>query len=169
MVGVEESIELEGKLVHGLRPQVVELVEYDPRWPMVFEQRRERILGALGPRTRFVEHIGSTAVPGLAAKPVIDIVAGIDSPDDEPSYLPALTALGYTLTVREPGHRCLRGGTDGADADLGVNLHCYPPDSDEVHRYRLLRDRLRSHPDDRAAYEATKRSLAGRGWPDVNL
>src|SRR5919206_4609819 len=97
-------------LVHGLHPTRVVLVEYDPRWSDRFATRAAELRRALGPRARFVEHVGSTAVPGLAAKPVVDVVVGIDDPDDEPAYLPDLEAIGYQVRVREPGHRCLRAG-----------------------------------------------------------
>jgi GrpB-like predicted nucleotidyltransferase (UPF0157 family) len=111
-----------------------------------------------------MEHIGSTAVPGLTAKPVIDIVIGVDDPDDEAAYIPDLVAISYDLRVREPGHRCLRGG----DPDLPVNLHCYSPDSPEVERYLVFRNRLRSSESDRVLYASIKRGLAGREWPDMN-
>jgi GrpB-like predicted nucleotidyltransferase (UPF0157 family) len=152
-------------LVHGPQPRLVELAEYDPRWPEHYERHRHAITGALTARVRLIEHIGSTSVPGLAAKPIIDVVVGVDGPDDGDAYLPDLVAAGYELRVVEPGHRCLRGGPEDA---LPANVHCCAPDSDEVLRYRLLRDRMRSHPADRERYEATKRSLAGRVWPDTN-
>ncbi|MFP5068449.1 GrpB family protein [Pseudonocardia nantongensis] len=157
--------EIEQVLVHGLCPFVVELTEADPAWPDAYAEVAARLREVLGRRAHRVEHIGSTAVPGLVAKPVIDVVVGLDDPDDEPAYLPDLTADGWDLRVREPGHRCLRG----AVCDLAVNLHCYADDSRETVRYLALRDRLRAHPDERARYAAHKRSLAGREWADMNL
>lgn len=151
-------------LVHGPRPVWVELSDYDACWPARFESRAGELRAVLGGRARLVEHIGSTSVPGLAAKPVIDIVVGIDDPDDEPAYLPDLEAIGYDLRVREPQHRCLRIG----DSHEPVNLHCYPPEHPETRRYLVFRDRLRADEDDRLLYEAAKRSLAGREWPDMN-
>jgi GrpB-like predicted nucleotidyltransferase (UPF0157 family) len=162
---VSRESELDAVLVGGRTPGPVTLVEYDPGWPDRFAQRAGAVQAALGEQARLVEHIGSTSVPGLCAKPVIDIVVGIDDPDDEPAYLPDLEAVGYDVRVREPGHRCLRLGMPG-DA---VNLHCYPPDSDEITRYLAFRDRLRASDADRDAYAALKRSLAPRDWPDVNL
>ncbi|HEY2193293.1 MAG TPA: GrpB family protein [Actinomycetospora sp.] len=150
-------------LVHGPRPVTPVVVAYDDGWPARFATYRERIVAALGDRARIVEHIGSTAVPGLAAKDVVDVLVGIDDPDDEPAYLPDLLAAGYELRVREPGHRALRETTGHR-----VNVHCYAPDDDEVPKYRLLRDHLRTHPEARRDYEAAKRALAGREWPDVN-
>lgn len=151
-------------LVRGPRPAVPALVAHDPAWAARFAEHRDRIVGALGARARLVEHIGSTAVAGLAAKPVVDVVVGVDDPDDEDAYLPALVAAGYEVRVSEPGHRALRGGGPQAP----VNVHCYAPDADEVEHYRLLRDRLRASPDDRRCYEDAKRALAGRAWPDMD-
>jgi GrpB-like predicted nucleotidyltransferase (UPF0157 family) len=154
---------LDAVLVHGRQPVTPEIVEYDDGWPARFAEHRDRIAAALGGRARLVEHIGSTSVPELAAKDVVDIVVGVDDPDDEAAYLPDLEAAGYELRVREPGHRALRE-TSGRR----VNVHCYAPGDDEVAKYRLLRDHLRAHPEARREYEAAKRALAGREWPDMN-
>jgi GrpB-like predicted nucleotidyltransferase (UPF0157 family) len=151
-------------LVHGPRPVRVQLAEYDPQWPARFDARAAELRRILGDRARLIEHIGSTSVPGLAAKPIIDIVVGIDDPDDEPAYLPDLEAAGYDLRVREPQHRCLRIG----EPDEPVNLHCYPPDHAETRKYLTFRDRLRADEADRRRYEVTKRSLADREWRDIN-
>jgi GrpB-like predicted nucleotidyltransferase (UPF0157 family) len=155
---------LAATLVQGLQPTRVTIVEYDPRWPARFAARAAQLRAVLGDRARLVEHIGSTSVPGLAAKPVVDIVVGIDDPDDEAAYLPDLEAAGYELRVREPEHRALRIG----DPDEPVNLHCYPPDHAEIRKYLLFRERLRSSAEDRQLYAATKRRLAGREWADMN-
>jgi GrpB-like predicted nucleotidyltransferase (UPF0157 family) len=155
---------LRAVLVNGLQPTRVTLVEHDPRWFERFAARAAELRRALGSRARLVEHVGSTAVPGLAAKPVVDIVVGIDDPDDEPAYLPALKTIGYEVRVREPQHRCLRAG----EPDEPVNLHCYPPGHDEVGRMLAFRDRLRGDPGDRLRYETAKRELARRTWPDMN-
>jgi GrpB-like predicted nucleotidyltransferase (UPF0157 family) len=164
VVSAEELDErLRAILVHGLQPVTPVIVEYDDGWPARFAEHRERIVAALGARARVVEHIGSTAVPGLAAKDVVDVLVGVDDPDDEAAYLPDLEAAGYEVRVREPGHRTLRE-TGGRR----VNVHCYAPGSDEVVAYRVLRDHLRTHPEARREYEATKRALAGREWPDMN-
>ncbi|HET6964161.1 MAG TPA: GrpB family protein [Acidimicrobiales bacterium] len=152
-------------LVHGLKPVWVELVDHDPTWAAHYERYAAGLQEVLGDRVRLIEHIGSTSVAGLAAKPVIDIVIGVDDPDDEGAYVPDLEGAGYDLRVREPGHRCLRGG----DSGMPVNLHCYRPDSPEVALYLRFRDRLRSSEPDRELYAATKRSLATREWPDMNF
>ncbi len=155
--------ELRRILVHGPRPGTVTLVPCDPAWPSKYAVHRDRIAQALGERALLVEHIGSTAVPGLAAKPIIDLVVGVADPDDESAYLPSLTCAGYELRVREPGHRCLHAvGPDAA------NLHCYAPGSVEITRYLAFRDRLGSDEGDRHLYEQTKVALAVRRWPDIN-
>jgi len=85
-------------------PEKVEIVvvEYDPDWPRRFTIERAKITSALGERALAVEHIGSTSVVGLAAKPIIDICVTVTDSADEASYVPALTAVGYELRVREP-------------------------------------------------------------------
>lgn len=155
---------LSSRLVRGMRPTRVVLADYDPQWPVRFAARAAELHHILGDRARLIEHVGSTSVPRLAAKPIVDIVVGIDDPDDEPAFLPDLEAVGYELRVREPGHRCLRIG----GPDEQVNLHCYPPEDAEVHQYLIFRDRLRVNDADRDLYERTKRELAEREWPDIN-
>jgi GrpB-like predicted nucleotidyltransferase (UPF0157 family) len=152
-------------LVRGLQPIRVELVEPNPAWPARYLRYAATLRDVLGERLRLLEHIGSTSVPRLTAKPVIDIVAGLDDPDDEPAYLPDLETAGWDLRVREPGHRCLRGG----DPEVPANLHCYRPDDPEVDRYLRFRERLRGDDADRERYANAKRALAGREWPDMNF
>jgi GrpB-like predicted nucleotidyltransferase (UPF0157 family) len=171
----ERLEELRRVLVQGPTPVTVLVVDPDPAWPAQYEVYAADLRVALGDRLRLVEHIGSTAVADLPAKPVIDIVAGIDDPDDEAAYLPDLIAAGWDLRVREPGHRCLRAEPSRSArrfADTHVvaaNLHCYQPGSPEIDRYLKLRDLLRTDPSARSRYASLKRSLAGREWPDMNL
>lgn len=142
----------------------VHLAEPDPTWPEVFARLAARIRAALGERALAVEHAGSTSVPGLAAKPIIDIVLVVEDPSDEASYVPALESAGFPLHVREPGwhqHR-LHKHTDPA-----VNLHVFGVGSVEVERMLAFRDRLRSDPADRALYERRKRELAAQRWAYV--
>lgn len=159
------SEELDRVLVHGQQPTRVELVEYDAGWLDRFATERDRIVGALGDRAVAVRHIGSTAVPGLAAKDRVDVCLEVADPDDEPAYLPDLLSAGYSLRVVEPGHRCLVRADPAAPA---MNLHVYAEGDDEVARCLRFRDRLRGDEADRRRYEEVKRSLAGREWPDVN-
>jgi GrpB-like predicted nucleotidyltransferase (UPF0157 family) len=138
----------------------ITLVEWTPAWAERFEQERDRIRGALGARALGIEHIGSTAVPGLAAKPIVDILLIVPDVEDEAAYLPALEQAGYGLRVREQGHRMVR------TPDLGVHLHVWA--DDEIERHLRFRDRLRASPEDRAAYERLKRELAPRDWAGMN-
>jgi GrpB-like predicted nucleotidyltransferase (UPF0157 family) len=139
----------------------VRLAEPDPTWPAQYTREEERIRAALGPRALQVEHVGSTSVPGLAAKPVIDIVLTVRDSAVEAAYVSDLEAAGYVLQVREPAwyeHRFLR------DRDPDVQIHVFTIGSPEVERMLAFRDRLRTEPDDRNLYERTKRELAARRW-----
>jgi GrpB-like predicted nucleotidyltransferase (UPF0157 family) len=152
-----------------LQPRVrvdgpVRLTDPDPAWAEQYAREEERIRAALGPRAAQVEHVGSTSVPGLAAKPVIDIVLAVRSSADEAAYVPDLEAAGYVLHIREPDwyeHRVLR------DHDPDVNLHVFTVGCPEVDRMLAFRDRLRTRPEERALYERTKRDLAARRWDYV--
>jgi GrpB-like predicted nucleotidyltransferase (UPF0157 family) len=142
----------------------VRLVDYDPVWPQLFAREARRIRGALGDRAALVEHVGSTSVPGLAAKPIVDVLLAVPDAADEPAYLPALEAAGYRLRIREPHwheHRLLGG------PDTAVNLHVFSVGSLEVERMLVFRDRLRRVDEDRARYLAAKRELAQRSWEHV--
>lgn len=139
----------------------IQLASYDPRWSKLFAREASRISAALGERALAVEHVGSTAVPGLAAKPVIDILLVVDDSADEGSYAPALEAAGYALRIREPEwyeHRLFKG------PDTEINLHVFSQPSPEVWRMLVFRDRLRTNDSDRVLYERTKRDLASRDW-----
>jgi GrpB-like predicted nucleotidyltransferase (UPF0157 family) len=154
--------ELDRILIGDRQPGPVTLAEYDPDWPRRFAAIRADLTEALGQRAARIEHIGSTAVPGLVAKPIIDILVTVGAVEDEDAYAPAIEALGYELRVREPGHRMFRPATKD------VHVHVWGTGSDEPEDYLLLRDRLRSSPADRQAYEQLKRELAVRNWPDLN-
>jgi GrpB-like predicted nucleotidyltransferase (UPF0157 family)/trans-aconitate methyltransferase len=139
----------------------VTLADYDPEWPRLFEHEAERIRGVLGERAVRIEHVGSTSVPGLCAKPIIDIMLLVPDSADEPAYVPELEAAGYVLNIREPDweqHRYFKG------PDTNINLHVYSPSTTQVERYMLFRDRLRSHGSERDLYAVTKRELAARKW-----
>ncbi|MEW2327949.1 GrpB family protein [Micromonospora chersina] len=130
---------------------------YDPDWPARYLREEARIRAALGERALAVEHVGSTAVPGLPAKDRLDIDLIVIDPADEDAYVPDLTAAGYLLRTREPHwyeHRCLW------TASHDVNLHVFGPDCDEYLRHLMFRDWLRSHPEDRDRYAAQKREAA---------
>lgn len=143
-------------------PVPVRVVEYDAAWPARFEKVAAGILGSLGEAAQNVEHVGSTSVPGLPAKPVIDVDLTVADPAREQDYVPALEESGYRLRIREPawhGHRCLVRD-DPADVPQ-VNLHVFGPDCPETERHRMFRDWLRAHPEDRDAYRDAKVAAAG--------
>jgi GrpB-like predicted nucleotidyltransferase (UPF0157 family) len=152
-----------------LQPRVrrdgpVTLAEPDPAWADWYAREEARIRRALGSRALQIEHVGSTSVPGLCAKPVIDIVLSVADSADEATYVPDLEAAGYELHLREPEwheHRFLR------DHHPDVQIHVFPIGSTEIERMLLFRDRLRAHPDERGLYEHTKRELAARRWDYV--
>jgi GrpB-like predicted nucleotidyltransferase (UPF0157 family) len=153
------------EIVGGPESVTVRLEPADPGWAAVFEEHRRRILEALpgsGADAPVVEHIGSTAVPGLAAKPIVDIVVAVADVTAEATYLDQLLAAGYELRVREPGHRLVR--TPARD----VHVHVYQRGATAVDEYLLLRDHLRADADERALYERTKRELLDRSWDDMN-
>jgi GrpB-like predicted nucleotidyltransferase (UPF0157 family) len=158
--------ELQQVYVGALTPHAapITLAEYDPGWPGLFEREARRIRAALGDRVLRAEHVGSTSVPGLAAKPIIDILLVVADPADEPSYLPALESAGYLLKIREPGwfeHRLLKG------PDTDINLHVFGPEAAEIGRMLRFRDWLRASPADRDRYLRAKRDLARRTWRHV--
>jgi GrpB-like predicted nucleotidyltransferase (UPF0157 family) len=154
--------ELDEVLIGGREKREVVIVEYDESWPVRFESERARVRLALGARAVRIEHIGSTAVPGLAAKPIIDLLVTVGDPEDETVTVPALTAVGYELRVREPGHRMFR------TARRDVHVHVWADTDAEVTRYLCFRDKLRRSAEDRRAYEQLKRELARRDWSDMN-
>ena len=142
----------------------VDLVDYDEEWPRLFEREAERIRGALGAKALLIEHVGSTSVPGLAAKPIIDIDLVVADSSDEDAYVGELEVAGYVLRIREPDwfeHRLFKG------PDTNVNLHTFSDGCAEVERMVAFRDWLRTHEDDRELYLNTKRELARREWKYV--
>lgn len=142
----------------------VEIHEYDPEWPRLYAREEERIRSVLGDRVVRIEHAGSTSVPGLPAKPIVDIVLEVPDSGDEPSYVPDLEAAGYRVVIREPEwfeHRVFKG------PDTNVNLHTFTACCDEVDAMLLFRDHLRKSADDRELYARTKRELAAYLWKYV--
>ena len=155
--------ELRAVTIGALQPLVgkVLVVEYDPNWPQQFALEASKIRAALGEGALLLEHVGSTSVPGLAAKPILDILLVVADSAEETSYVPALENAGYVLRIREPEwfeHWVLKG------ADPAVNMHVFSPDCAETERMLLMRNWLRAHDDDRALYARTKRELAQRDW-----
>ena len=162
----DREAELRAVTVGELQPVSgqIELVDYDPAWPGLFAREAERIRAALGERAVLLEHTGSTSVPGLAAKPIIDMTLAVPDSSDEESYAPALEAAGYVLRIREPDwheHRVFKG------PDTNLNLHVFSDGCPEIDRMLRFRDWLRTDQADRELYEQTKRKLAAREWTYV--
>jgi GrpB-like predicted nucleotidyltransferase (UPF0157 family) len=142
----------------------IELVDYDTAWPLLYEREERRIRAALGTDVVRLQHAGSTSVPGLPAKPVIDILLEVPDSAAEAAYVPALEAAGYRLRIREPEwfeHRLFKG------PDTNVNLHVFSAGSSEVEEMLRFRDHLRRNAGDRELYAAAKRDLAAREWKHV--
>lgn len=158
----ERDAYLEAVLIGGRERVEIRVVDYDPAWPARFAAERGRIAAALGQAARSIEHMGSTAVPGLPAKPIVDVLVTVDDVEDEDRYRPALEQAGYVLRVREPGHRMFR------TPERDVHVHLHPLGDPEVGRVLRFRDRLREHEGDRLRYAAVKRDLATREWRDMN-
>jgi GrpB-like predicted nucleotidyltransferase (UPF0157 family) len=150
------------ELVGGVEKRSLVIVDPDPSWSEVFARHAGRTRAALGPRARAIEHIGSTSVPGLAAKPIIDILVTVDDITAEEDYLAPLLGAGYQLRVREPGHRMVRTPA------LDVHIHILESGSPGAVDHLVLRDHLRRNGADRALYERTKRELVRSDWPDMN-
>ena len=139
----------------------IHLAPYDPEWPRLYEREADRIRAALGERVIVLEHAGSTSVPGLSAKPRIDIILGVADSAEEAGFVPFLEAAGYVLRIREPDwheHRVFKG------PDTDVNLHVFSVGCAETTRMLGFRDHLRANEADRSLYERTKQDLAQRTW-----
>ncbi len=152
---VEPAPRLDGPIV---------LAEYDPAWPATYAREASRVHEILGSTVLRIEHVGSTSIPGLPAKPIIDILLVVPDTTEEPVYVAPLEARGYRLVIREPDwyeHRVLKG------PDANINLHVFPPDVIEIDRMLAFRDHLRTNADARDRYLAEKRRLAAQTWAYV--
>jgi GrpB-like predicted nucleotidyltransferase (UPF0157 family) len=153
------------ELIGGIERREIIIVDYDPRWPEKFQKHAQIIGRALDKNALAIEHVGSTSVPGLAAKPIIDILVVVEDSGQEDSYLPALVKAGYVLRVREPEwhqHRMFR------TSELDVHVHIFSVGCIEISRQLAFRNRLRNNAEDRLLYESVKRKLAKEDWPDMN-
>ncbi len=142
----------------------IRLEAYDPEWPRLFTREAARVKAVLGDEALRVEHVGSTSVVGLSAKPIVDMLLVVADSADEPSYVPALEYAGYVLRIREPDwfeHRMFKG------PDTDINLHLFSAGASEIDRMLCFRDWLRSNDAERETYERTKRELAAREWRHV--
>ncbi len=140
----------------------INLTEYSVNWPIRYREINDTITRALADLVMLMEHVGSTSVPGLAAKPIIDIVLEVPDSDREIDYIPALESKGFCLRIREPDwykHRLLMLDD--------VNLHVFSHNCSETIRMLRFRDWLRSRPEERDLYLAKKQELASRVWKHV--
>lgn len=140
------------------------IVNYDPQWPELFRREADRVRTILGSRALLIEHTGSTSVPGLVAKPTVDMLLVVPDSADESSYVPALEGAGYVLRIREAHwyeHRMFNG------PDTELNLHVFSSGCPEIDRLLMFRDWLRSNAADRDLYARTKLALAQKEWKDV--
>ncbi len=141
----------------------VEIVDYDPAWPSRFEQERRRLAGALGPEAVAIEHIGSTAVPGLVAKPVIDMLVGLRDYPLQPERIAAVERIGYAYRgeLGIPGRQYFRMGSPDA-----YHVHAVLHGGELWRRHVAFRDWLRVHAGDAALYGELKRRLAAEHRDD---
>ncbi|GEA87766.1 GrpB family protein [Cellulomonas cellasea] len=140
-------------------PRPITVTAHDPAWAAAYAGLAARVRRALGDGVLALDHVGSTSVPGLDAKPIIDLDLTVADSTDEPAYRAALEAEGFTLSLRERAwheHRVF------AHAEPRAHLHVWSPDCPEVVRHRLFRDWLREHREDRAAYAAAKHAAVDR-------
>lgn len=158
--------QLQAVHIGGLRPHnaPIRLTAYSAEWPALFSREADRVRATLGARVLMLEHVGSTSVPGLAAKPIVDMILAVADSADEPAYVPAMESAGYVLHIREPDwhqHRKFKG------PDTDIHLHVYSFGCPEIDKMLMFRDWLRSNDADRELYERTKRELAKQTWKYV--
>lgn len=156
-----QKVVINGNIEHN---QTILLKPYDDRWPALFEREKNRISKILRDRALMIEHIGSTSVPGLTAKPIIDILLVVEDAGKEELYVNDLCEHGYILRIKEPdfeNHHMFKG------PDTDINLHVFSKGSKEIEKYLLFRNYLRHHADARQLYEDTKKELAKKTWKYV--
>jgi GrpB-like predicted nucleotidyltransferase (UPF0157 family) len=152
----------EVEFIGGSAHRTIKIVSYDQNWPKKFEKHKETIQKALGSTANRIDHIGSTSVPDLPAKPIIDIQVSIDNPENESTYVPKLEKHGYILRVREDGHRMLR------TPELDVHIHICQSGSDWEQRHLLLKDWLLRNEKDKIKYQKLKEKLSKQNWKTMN-
>ena len=148
--------------IGGPEKRAIVIEDYDPAWTARFEQAQAALSQALGAKAHRIEHFGSTAVPGLGAKGIIDVMVTVDDADDEDDYGPSLTQAGFDIRVRQPGHRMYRPPSHD------VHVHILTEGSEGAKVRLLFRDWLRHDEHDRRLYEETKRELARKDWDATN-
>jgi GrpB-like predicted nucleotidyltransferase (UPF0157 family) len=145
------------------RALTVVLAEPDPAWAVRFEGWRTRLTEAIGPAVVRIEHIGSTAVPGLAAKPIVDVLLAVRDATDEPSYVPGCEAAGLELFTRDDEHRFF---VNAPPEPIDVHVHACDAGGTFERDHLLFRDYLLAEAGERRAYEALKRDAAAHWHED---
>lgn len=156
-----QKVVVSGKVEHN---QTIVLKPYDENWPVLFEREKQRISTILEDKALMIEHIGSTSVPGLIAKPIIDILLVVEDAGKEEDYVVDLVSHGYILRIKEPdfeNHHMFLG------PDTDIHLHVFSQGSKEIEKYLLLRNYLRAHQEARELYANTKKTLAKKKWKYV--
>ncbi len=153
------------EIVGEERRDPIEIVDYDPSWPDRFAEWRDRLSAELGTVALRIEHVGSTAVPGLAAKPILDIQVTVVDLEDEGAYVPAIDRAGVALRSRDAAHRYFRPAP-GRPRD--VQIHVCAAGGDWERDHLDFRDYLRSNDEARDAYGNLKKALAVQ-YPDDRL
>lgn len=156
-----QKVVVSGKVEHN---QTIVLKPYDENWSILFEREKQRISTILKDKALMIEHIGSTSVPGLIAKPIIDILLVVEDAGKEEDYVDDLVAHGYILRIKEPdfeNHHMFLG------PDTDIHLHVFSQDSKEIEKYLLFRNYLRNHQEAKEFYANTKKALAKKKWKYV--
>ncbi len=156
-----QKVVVSGNVEHN---QTIVLKPYDKQWPILFEREKQRISNILKDKALMIEHIGSTSVEGLMAKPIIDILLVVEDASREEDYLDALVSHGYVLRIKEPefeNHHMFKG------PDTDINLHVFSQGSKEIDKYLIFRNYLRKNKKARQLYEDTKKQLAKKTWKYV--
>ena len=156
-----QKVVVSGNAEHN---QTIILKPYDENWPVLFEREKQRISTILKDKALMIEHIGSTSVPGLIAKPIIDILLVVEDAGKEEDYVVDLVSHGYILRIKEPdfeNHHMFLG------PDTDIHLHVFSQGSKEIEKYLLLRNYLRAHQEARELYANTKKTLAKKKWKYV--
>lgn len=158
-----ESVAAGARAVGSDRTDPIDLVDYDPAWPVRFEEVRNRLADALDGIAMRIDHVGSTAVPGLIAKPMVDIQVSVPEVEDEAAFRAAIEAQGFALRWTEPDHRYFRPPPGLPDL---WHMHVCTIGSEWERRHLLFRDYLRAQPAVAAEYGALKQTLAGEHRDD---
>lgn len=156
-----QKVVVSGNAEHN---QTIVLKPYDENWPVLFEREKQRISTILKDKALMIEHIGSTSVPGLIAKPIIDILLVVEDAGKEEDYVVDLVSHGYILRIKEPdfeNHHMFLG------PDTDIHLHVFSQDSKEIEKYLLFRNYLRNHQEVKELYANTKKALAKKKWKYV--